>query len=392
VPVLFFLPWVATREEIQLGSMRLVPYVRGEAPGELHGVAQGVLDGIFGSYGNQAFNHSRTSAHVTHSTIITWENDAERSDLSDEQITSRLEMANYLAFSALSQRRFCSLYEYCNSDGYQVVAQRFSEERPGDTTLTTRRRDGRGQHFVGSAEIPRFIRPQHVDGRLTLSLDAPLAVALLGLPDGELKKRISEAIDVFLRANTDSSTMQERSELVLMRVAFETLLDSSHDTPGLRRCFRKHFQAELPVKPTWATGSLNEAQWRARWPKNVERPLDAWVQDFSAARNAAAHGPHGESEPTVWQRHNHLLFSSWLFPLMVKKLLAVEGLYELQEEDVVARCGFEAFFAHDLLAFADGEHRDLWWNRVECKLLLPVYANALFSASEDDNDDDTKGP
>lgn len=379
MPVLFFLPWVATLEEIHLGSIRLVPYVRGEAPSDLHGVTQGVLDGIFGSYGNQTFSRSRTSAHVSHSTIITWESDAERLDLSEEQITARLEMANYLAFSALSQRRFCSHYEYCNSDGYQVVAQRFSEDRPGDTTLTTRRRDGRGQHFVGSAETPRFIRPQHVDGRLSLSLDAPLVIALLGLPDGELKHRIGEAIDVFLRANTDSSTMQERSELVLMRVAFETLLNSSHDTPGLRRCFRKHFQAELPVNPAWAIGSLNEAQWRARWPKNVERPLDAWVQDFSAARNAAAHGPHGESEPSVWQRHNHLLFSSWLFPLMVKKMLADEGVYELQEEDLVARRGFEAFFAHDLLAFADEDERDLWWNRVECKLLLPVYANRIYS-------------
>lgn len=35
--VLFFLPWVTTAEEVQLGSMRLIPYVRGEAPGQLHG-------------------------------------------------------------------------------------------------------------------------------------------------------------------------------------------------------------------------------------------------------------------------------------------------------------------------------------------------------------------
>ena len=75
---------------------------------------------------------------------------------------------------------------------------------------------------------------------------------------------------------------------------------------------------------------------------------------------------------------------------MVKKLLAVEGLYELQEEDAVVRCGFESFFAYDLLAFADEEERDLWWNRVECKLLLPVYANAMFSESEDDDADDTE--
>lgn len=40
---------------------------------------------------------------------------------------------------------------------------------------------------------------------------------------------------------------------------------------------------------------------------------------------------------------------------MVKKLLAAEGFYELKDEDVIALRGFEAFFAHDLLAYADDE-------------------------------------
>jgi len=377
--VLFFLPWVTTAEEVQLGSMTLVPYVRGDAPGQLLGVGQEVLDAILGSYGDQAFYPSRTSTHVRTCTIITWESDIDGLELSEDQIIPRLEMANYLAFSALSQRRFCSHYGYCNSDRYQVIAQRFSKDRPGDTTLITRRRDGGGQHYVGSAEVPRFIRPHHVDGRLSFSLDAPLVIALLGLPDGLLKDRVDEAIDVFLRANTDSSTMRERSEMVLMRVAFETLLDSTHETSDLRRCFREHFQADLPGTPSWATGSFNEAQWRARWTRHVERPFDAWIQDFCSARNAAAHGPRGASALPIWQRHNHLLFSSWLFPLMVKKMLAAEGLYELQDEDVIARRGFEAFFAHDLLAYADDEETNFWWNRVESELLLPVYANRIFS-------------
>ena len=153
------------------------------------------------------------------------------------------------------------------------MAQRFTQDRPGDTTLITRRRDGYGQHYVGSAEVPRFIRPRHVAGQLPLALDTPLVLALIGLPDGDLKSRIDEAIDSFLRANTDAPSMRERSEMVLMRVAFETLLDSTHETSDLRRCFREHFQADLPSTPIWATGSFNEAQWRARWTRHVERPF-----------------------------------------------------------------------------------------------------------------------
>jgi hypothetical protein len=377
--VLFFLPWITTVEEVQLGSMRLIPYVRGEAPGQLHGFGQEVLDAILGSYGDQNFHPSRTSAHVMRSTIITWENDIEGLDLPEDQITPRLEMANYLAFSALAERRFGGHSDYCNADGYQAVAQRFTQDRPGDTTLITRRRDGYGQHYVGSAEVPRFIRPHHVAGQLPLALDTPLVLALLGLPDGDLKSRIDEAVDSFLRANTDAPSMRERSEMVLMRVAFETLLDSTHETGDLRRRFREHFETDLPGTPVWADGAFSEAIWRARWPNHIARPLDAWVQDFCSARNAAAHGPRGASAPPVWQRHNHLLFSSWLFPLMVKKLLGAEGLYELGDEDVASGSGFEAFFAHDLLACADDEEISLRWNRVESELLLPVHAGRIFS-------------
>jgi hypothetical protein len=64
---------------------------------------------------------------------------------------------------------------------------------------------------------------------------------------------------------------------------------------------------------------------------------------------------------------------------MVKKMLTAEGLYELQDEDMIARRGFEAFFAHDLLAYADDEETNLCWNRVESELLLPVYAKRIFS-------------
>ncbi|MGL5995756.1 MAG: hypothetical protein ACRC1I_04425 [Pseudomonas proteolytica] len=86
------------------------------------------------------------------------------------------------------------------------------------------------------------------------------------------------------------------------------------------------------------------------WNKHVNRPLDAWVHDFCAARNAAAHGPANGEKGSIWPRHNHLIFSAWLLPLIVKKLLAQAGLYEFTAEDKVARAGFEVFLAHDLLA------------------------------------------
>jgi hypothetical protein len=381
--VLFFLPWVATNEPVQLGPMRLIPYVRGQEPGTIHGISQNTIDAILGSYGDPAYFPSQaTSVHVANASIITWNDDTKGLELPEDRITARLEQANYIAFAALSERRFCSHAGYCNADRYQVIAQRFTEDRPGATTLMTRRRDGHGQHYVGDAPVPRFIRPHHVDSFFPPGVDAGLVAALCALPAGGLKDRLDEAIDAFLRANTDSPSMRERSEMILMRVAFETLLDSTHETGDLRQRFRGHFQGEVPEPPVWSAGQLDETRWRARWPKNVERPLDAWLQDFCAARNSAAHGPRGTREPPLWQRHNHLLLSSWLFPLMVKKTLATEDLYQLSPEDEAARRSFEKFLGHDLLSYVDEDGRSLWWSRVESEILLPVVAARIFTGFE----------
>jgi hypothetical protein len=38
MPVVFFLPTVATTEEVQLGSLRLIAYFRDETPSQLRGV------------------------------------------------------------------------------------------------------------------------------------------------------------------------------------------------------------------------------------------------------------------------------------------------------------------------------------------------------------------
>ena len=137
-----------------------------------------------------------------------------------------------------------------------------------------------------------------------------------------------------------------------MRVAIDTLLDVTHDKVAFRKAINEHFD-ELPNPPSWHKGSLDESWWREHWDKNVNRPLDAWVHDFCAARNSAAHGPANGERGSIWPRHNNLIFCAWLPPLIAKKLLAQVGLYEFSAEDKVATAGFEVFLAHDLLEFTD---------------------------------------
>ncbi|WP_085632935.1 hypothetical protein [Pseudomonas sp. R16(2017)] len=377
--VLFFFPWVASRGVLQLGELNLIPYERGQAPRTLHGVSQEIIDIVLGNYGDVAYpSFPNVFTSIRQATLLTWAGDTEGLELPESQISERLEQSRYIAFSALAQRRFCSHGDYCNSDGYEVIAQSFAAERPGSISITTRRRDGFTRTYISRTSSPRFLRPEHVDSRLHIEIDEALARALLDLPLGNLKSQIDEAIAAFLRANTDSSTMFPHAELVLMRSAFETLLGASHLAKDLRRKFSKHFTGELPNPPIWGDGIYTEECWQERWPKST-RPLDAWVRDLCDARNTAAHGVRANSQPSIWQCQNHLLFSSWLFPLIVKKILADADLYSLSDEDVAARKGCEAFLAHDLLSRINEDSDERWWNRVDSEISNSLLTNTLLS-------------
>ncbi|EPH5799318.1 TPA: hypothetical protein L5647_005763 [Pseudomonas aeruginosa] len=378
--VVFFLPWVAAAEELRIADICLMPYERGRLPGELLGIPQAAFDGVLGNYGDRGFG-SQPSHPVRQAALVIWNDDTPGMEVSDVQIQQRLVQSSYLAFSALAGRSLCSAFEYYNADTLQVVAQRFDIASPAHSCMTTRRRDGGTQNMLAGSGGLKFIRPYHVDNRAGISIDTPLLEALLKLPDGELKERIDEAIVSFLRANTDAPSMDERSELILMRVAIDTLLNVPHDKAAFRRAINEHFD-ELPNPPIWHKGSLDESWWREHWDKNVNRPLDAWVHDFCAARNAAAHGPANGEKGSIWPRHNHLIFSTWLLPLIVKKLLVQAGLYEFSAEDKVARAGFEVFLAHDLLAATDEHENKVWWQVAESALFLPLFAERLRQACE----------
>ena len=271
--VVFFLPWVAAAEELRIADMRLIPYERGRLPGEVLGIPQIAFDGVLGNYGDRGFG-SHPSQPIHQAALIIWDDDTPGLEVSDAQIQQRLLESSYLAFSAMAARSLCSMFGYYNADTLQVVAQRFDVASPGHSCMTTRRRDGGTQNMLAGSGGLKFIRPYHVDNRTQISLDTPLLEALLKLPNGELKERIDEAVVSFLRANTDATSMDERSELILMRIAIDTLLNVPHDKAAFRRAINEHFD-ELPNPPIWHKGSLDESRWREHWDKHVNRPVDA---------------------------------------------------------------------------------------------------------------------
>lgn len=223
----------------------------------------------------------------------------------------------------------------------------------------------------------------HVDTSPRISLDESLVKAVAPVFSDPASAHIAHAITVFNRANTDSPDTSDGVDLVLMRVAFEALLGASHQAADLQRKLVAHFSSLLPDPPLWSKGELSEAVWRARWTKNVDRPLDAWAQDFCAARNNNAHGPGSGTtayQPPVWSDANHLLFSNLLFSLAVKVLLDRAGTYHLTDRDRDFAVHLERFLARDLLAYDEAECR-IPWSDVFEEIQLLGLARAIWPST-----------
>ena len=379
---IFFLPWVRTINPQEFGRIHFLPYGRGSEPGNLGEITQATLDKIIGNYADHAnYPASDLGVSVKQATIVHWIDDDANLNITEEEISRRMLFAEWLTMSALSARRFGSHSHYCNSDGVTLIGQSFEPENAGAVLFSTRRRDGNSNIMLSADRTrPYFLRPIHVASSLVVEFDFQLLAALTQIKDLDLKNRIFDSVELFNQANTDASEVSQAAEMVMMRAAFETLLDASHKTADLVKEFTNHFSADLSL-PVWHGGTFDENTWRTRWTNgsSIKRPLDAWVNDFCNARNDSAHGSSSASKypPSVWSIHNHLMFTSWLFPLMVKGVLAKHGEYVLSDADRDCRADFEKFFSEDISARTTETPQESFWMKILSEIEAPEFCRVL---------------
>ena len=188
----------------------------------------------------------------------------------------------------------------------------------------------------GSDEFA-FHRPNHVDDRSKVALDVQLLAVLLSLPTTH---RVHEAIVEFNQANTDSSDVPEHVEVVMCKSALEWLLEIGTSANALVNALEGSLSN---VTPTACDGPLRET-WMQRW-QHQTRPLLAWAKDFCAVRGTSAHGM--SRMPSVWGNHQHLAFIAILFPLLLKVVLANDGLLEMDDIDIEHLRRIEQYLMHD---------------------------------------------
>ncbi len=346
-----FFPWWFVDEPVVFGAARLVPYVRGRAPGDLPTATQADMDAVIEAYATRPRHVIKKAALLE---VDVWHL-GDDPELALERLFSA---RRALAFSALAGRTlFGGHFGYCNFDNFILAVQQYIEGKGNGVAFWTRRRDGRAQYYWSSDEFA-FHRPLHVDTFLKApAIDLALA-ALLMEPD--LPSNWREAVDEYSRANTDSPDIPEHVEMVMMKSAFEVLLVLDSGAADFQRKLDALLE-DLPAPSTESEGPLGD-RWMARFPRSA-RPLQAWVREFCDRRGAAAHGAKG-GDRFVWSERSHLAFASILFPLVFKKVAETRGKYVMSELDRERLRRVDTLVLHDPFGLVpveeDGDRTHPW--------------------------------
>lgn len=328
-----FFPWLQIENPITVGPLRLLPYEKAKLPGDSVNVSQRQLDLVLKAYAT----HPRK--RITAATLLELDEWSTGTDPSAamEKLYAAKEL---LAFTSLSERKLFHGHfdNYCCNDDFALIVQNFTPENTSTFAYSTRRRDG-GTSNVWSSEEFSFHRPIHCSTHNSPSQNLDLLAALLP----QRKPNLIESIAEFNHSNTDSQDVLPHVELVMLKSAFELLFEIKQNVGEFCKALDKSLSSLAPTKT--ADGPL-----KAKWLKaqaKASRPLNAWAREFCDRRGVAAHGNSSTSDRFVWPERSHLAFASFLFPLLLKKILSEMGNYKISDYDKNRLRKIDQYVLHD---------------------------------------------
>lgn len=323
MPELAFFPWIELECDIDAEGYSLKRFVRGRLPAS-DSEHQATLDAVLAPYRDFRDEPIRTAVILAaHGRGLT-------EHPSEEDRAELFLFGELFAFAALAAREFFtySTYSYCNRDQLRLLIQAFTDPR-GGAFMALRRRDG-AQRTMVTGDRYRVHAPAHVSysGR-RIKPDCALLEALLRSRDREEWPGLYRGIVLFNQANTDAPDMSTDTELVLSYAAMEQILGIASRS-NQRRFPEKFAQAWRPSR------DVSRSNWRSSpsdrpWTKDSLRAC--WALDLKICRGNLAHGHRESAVPSQWTVHEHLLFTSFTIPLLVKQALSDVGLYGMTDRD-----------------------------------------------------------
>jgi hypothetical protein len=335
MPMLAFLPWLTIKAPIVQGPFHVFAQGVGDEPPA--GVGSSMSAKTMGKLLSQYRESTNFPLRVV--TVLQYNGRPLGEDFDEAARAAIFRFGQHLAVSGLSDRRFIGGFidEYTAAGHYQVVIQAFTEPYTGSVSLTHRRKDGQSSVMLGRSDV-LFVRPAHLVNQGGPNINLGLLAALQSIQT--LPQAVHEHIDAsvtqYLLANSDSPDVPLEVESIATYTALERVGDSDQSLKGIRK------------KLSTLLALTNGSPWTARLrdelglPSDGEMPvLHTWLQQIYALRGNVAHGKPAHWAPQDWSQREHLVAGAFIYPLVLKCLLAQHKLYALNVEDVAWTLGLE---------------------------------------------------
>lgn len=340
MPMLAFLPWLRLREPIRVG--RFLAFSHGVGDTMPDGVEAAVEVATIG----KVLSQYRTTPHLPLRvmTVVQYDGRPVGSELGEADRAAIFRFGQQLAVSGLADRKFVGgfLDEYTASGHYQVIIQAFQEPYHGSVSLTHRRKGGHMNVTYGQTDV-YFVVPDHLVQQAEAPINLPLLAALqqLDAVPEVLREHVDASVTQYLLANSDSPDVSLEAESIATYAALERVSNSTQRLDDI--------QAKLPAILAIVEGSPWTSRLRDELESCVEdgQPtLHSWLQHIYMLRGNVAHGKPAHWAPKEWSQQEHLVAGALVYPLVLKCLLAQQGLYALTVEDVAWVLGLEGFLGN----------------------------------------------
>jgi hypothetical protein len=329
--MVLYMPWCRIDHDYPVGDITILPFEPARQPTDLDDGAWSRACTILGTHKDINGNP------VDRAAVIQYAGRALMDDLSDAEIHTAGDLVALACFAGIASREyFRPHFRYCNSDCFTFYLQKW--DGSGSTFISTRRRDGRSLSGWPLSRVAVSV-PVHCHAIKDVAIDQTLLDGLIlhraASSDREWG-RWQNSVACFNLANTDSETIREHVEWVLLSSAFEHLLEAKPEAKDVARLFEAML---VPHATITAAGSICQSGRSS--PPNVSLRHE-WMREFYRVRGDFAHGKLASQQPMAWKSCEHLMLATIGFPLIAKLLLAGAGRYQFTEDDSLQIDCFEA--------------------------------------------------
>lgn len=306
--VLMFMPWCPIEKEYSAGEYRLVPLDLGD----VHTEEEAEIKKLLKPY------RTIENEQLTRVGLIQVGDGPIARHLNESEVRRAFDFAEYACFCSLSERTAHISSSKVNRDCFTLYPQEFNEA----TLIALRSRRLGGINLDGRNIDTLFISaPIHCDLN-EITLNNKLLVPLV---ENYMEDEIwLNAITCFNRANTDSDSVPEYTEFILLSGAFDRILSSGQKLRSEKLAieFANRFQPFMKFQPLVKFQPLTKLK------------IKEWFLKFLQTRHGPAHGDLSREYLHSSEGWQILVTAKLAFPILLKIILSNEGQYELSDNDV----------------------------------------------------------